>query len=131
MPSLAEVMYLLYILKRGKCLKVMSLPPTAPNVFLHILQVHHAIILDHILLIYHAVVIDKAADEKSPPHLGFGKFGWDIIGGFPIPANANQLTEPPELIQIIACNCIATGKACSTTSTVVIVWEFHAQFNVY
>ena len=38
--------------------------------------------------------------------------------------------QAPELIQIIACNCIATGKTCSTKSAVVIVREFHAKFKV-
>ena len=47
--SLAEARYLLHTLKCGKHLKVMSLPPTTPNLFLHILQVDHAIILDLIL----------------------------------------------------------------------------------
>ena len=37
--SLAEARYLLYTLKRGKHMKVMSLPPTTPNLFRHTLQV--------------------------------------------------------------------------------------------
>ena len=44
--SLAEARYLLYTLKHGKHLNVMSLPPTTPNLFLHVLQVDHALILD-------------------------------------------------------------------------------------
>ena len=47
--SLAEARYLLYTLKCGKQMKVMSLPPTTPNLFRHTLQVNHAIILDLIL----------------------------------------------------------------------------------
>ena len=89
--SWAEARYLLHTLKRGKHLKVMSLPPTTPNLFLHILQVDHAI------------MIGEAVDQQSPPHIHFAKFVWDINGDFLILANANQLTEPPELIQIIAC----------------------------
>ena len=96
----------------------MSLPPTTSNLFLHILQVGYAI------------MICEAADQQSPPHLHFAKFVWGINGDFLILANANQLTEPPELIQIIACKCIATGTTCSTKSAVVIVREFHAQFKV-
>ena len=37
--SLAEASYLLYTLKRGKHMKVMSLPPTTPNLSHHTLQV--------------------------------------------------------------------------------------------
>ena len=76
------------------------------------------------------MMIGEAVDQQSLPHLHFAKFGWDINGGFLILANVNQLTEPPELIQVIACNCIATRKTCSTKSAVVIVREFHAQFKV-
>ena len=47
--SLAEARYLLYTLKHGKHMKVMSQPPTTPNLFRHTLQVDHAIILDLIL----------------------------------------------------------------------------------
>ena len=46
-------------------------------------------------------MIGEAADQQSPPHLHFAKFGWDINDGFLILANANQLTEPLELIQIM------------------------------
>ena len=65
----------------------------------------------------------------KPTHLHFAKFGWDINSDFLILANANQLTEPLELIQIMH-GCIATGKTCSTKSAVVIVREFHTQFKV-
>ena len=100
-PLLAEARYLLYTLKRGKQMKVMSLPPTTPNLFRHTLQVNHAIILDLILWAYYAVMIGEAVDQQSPPHLHFAKFGWDINGGFLILANANQLPEPLELIPIM------------------------------
>ena len=46
-------------------------------------------------------MIGEAVDQQSPPHLHFIKFGWNINGGFLILANANQLTEPLELIQIM------------------------------
>ena len=97
--SLAEARYLLYTLKRGKHMKVMSLPPTTPKPISSYLA-SHAIILDLILWAYHAIMIE-AVDQQSPPHLHFAKFGWDINGGFLILANANQLTEPLELIQIM------------------------------
>ena len=102
--SMAEARYLLYTRKRGKPLKLMSLPPTAPNLLLHILRAHHA------------VMLGKAANQHSPPILDFTKFGWDINDGIPIPATANQPAGPPELLQVIACNCTAAGKACSTQS---------------
>ena len=100
--SLAEVSwYLLYTLKCGKHMKVMSLPPTTPDLFHHTLKVDQAIILDLILCAYYAVMIGEAVDQQRPPHLHFAKFGWDFNGGFLILANANELTEHLELIQIM------------------------------
>ena len=98
--SLAEARYLLYTLKRGKHMKV-HLPPTTPSLFHHTLQVDHAIILDLIVWAHYAIMIGEATDQQNPPHLHFAKSGWDINGGFLILANANQLTEPLELIQIM------------------------------
>ena len=46
-------------------------------------------------------MIGEAVDQQNPPHLHFAKSGWDINGGFLILANANQLTESLELIQIM------------------------------
>ena len=46
-------------------------------------------------------MIGEAVDQQSLPHLHFAKFSWDISGDFLILANANQLTEPLELIQIM------------------------------
>ena len=60
---MAEAKYLLYTCKHGKPLKVMSLPLTTPNIFLHSLQPHHA------------VTLDKAADQQCPPHQHYTKFG--------------------------------------------------------
>ena len=60
---MAEAKHLLYTCKRGKPLKVMSLPLTTPNIFLHSLQPHHA------------VTLDKAADQQCPPQQHYTKFG--------------------------------------------------------
>ena len=60
---MAEAKYLLYTCKRGKPLKVMSLPLIIANIFLHSLQPHHA------------VTLDKAADHQCPPHQHYTKFG--------------------------------------------------------
>ena len=84
--------YLLYTHKHGKPPKVMSLPPTSQHLLLHILRASHV------------VMLGKAADQQSSPHLEFAKFGREI-----------QTAGPPELIQIIAFNSIATAQSCSTT----------------
>ena len=50
--SLAEARYLLYTLKRGKHMKVMSLSPTTLNLFRHTLQVRPSYLIlscEHIM----------------------------------------------------------------------------------
>ena len=73
--SMAEARYLLYTSKCDKPLKLMSLPPTAPNLLLHTLLAHHA------------VMLGKAANQQSPPNLDFAKFGWDINDGIRKPTS--------------------------------------------
>ena len=80
--------------------KVMALPPTTPNLHLHILRTHHAVILG------------KAADKSHPPKLVLTQFGREIKDGIPIPAISKKPAGPQELIDVIACNCTAAGKAC-------------------
>ena len=120
----------IYTFKCGKQMKVMSLPPTTPNLFRHTLQVNHAIILDLILWAYYAVMIGEAVDQQSPPHLLFytvwlGHQRWLSDSSKCKPTNRASGTNSDN-----ACNCIATGKTCSTKFAVVIVSEFYAQFQV-
>ena len=41
-------------------------------------------------------------------------FGWEIRDGIPIPVIAQGDPAPPELINVIQCQCRAQGKKCST-----------------
>ena len=80
----------------------MSLPPTEPNLFLHILRVHLQTILT------------KSADQKAPPKLDIMKYGWEIKDGTPVPATSDQLPGPQELMDVVGCGCKAMTKACGT-----------------
>jgi hypothetical protein len=101
---MSETRYRIYTRKSGKLPKLMSLPPTEQNLFLHILRAHLQTILG------------KSADKQGPPELDITKFGWEIKDDIPVPAIANQLPGPTELMDVVRCNCKAVGKACATGS---------------
>ena len=58
----------------------------------------------------------KAADQQGPPDesADITHFGWEIQDGIPTPAIAQGDPAPPELIDVIQCQCRAQGKKCST-----------------
>ena len=43
-------------------------------------------------------------------------FGWVIQNDIPIPAVAQGAPAPPELVDVIRCQCKAQGKQCSTVT---------------
>lgn len=95
--------YHLYTKKPGKHLKIMSLPPTDVNLFQHILRAHLQTILA------------KAADQTAPPDLDITKFGWKVKDdGIPVPVTSDQPPGPPELMDVVRCDCKAPLKACNT-----------------
>ena len=55
-----------YNIYSGKLLKIMSLPPTEKNLYLHILRAHLQVILA------------KAADQQAPPYLNITDYGWKL-----------------------------------------------------
>jgi len=58
----------------------------------------------------------KAADHKGPPDesVNITHFGREIWDGISIPFIAQGDPAPPELINVIPCQCRAQGKKCST-----------------
>ena len=90
--------------KKKKNPKVMALPPTSANLMQHILRAHLQ------------VMLWKAADCKGPPDesTDITKFGWVYRDGIPTPVIAEGDPAPPELLDVIRCQCKAQGKKCST-----------------
>ena len=92
--------------KNKKTPKIMALPPTSANILLHVLRAHLQ------------VMLWKAADHEAPPDesADITHFGWVIQNDIPIPAVAQGAPAPPELVDVIRCQCKAQGKQCSTVA---------------
>lgn len=90
--------------KRKKPPKVMSLPPTSPNLLHHILRAHLQ------------VMLWKAADNVAPPDesADITTFGWEYQDGIPTPVLSKADPAPPVLLDVIQCHCKATKKKCGT-----------------
>ena len=84
--------------------KVKALPATSPNLFLHVLRAHLQ------------TMLWKAADQQSPPDesMYITDFGWKIRDDVPVSAIAEGDPAPPQLSDMINCQCKAVGKKCST-----------------
>ena len=84
--------------------KIMALPPTSPNLMLHVWRAHLQIMLQ------------KVADHQTPPDecSNITNFGWKIGDGIPVPVTGASDPAPPQLIDVIWCQCKAQGKKCST-----------------
>lgn len=84
--------------------KVTALPPTSANLLHHALRAH----LQSMLW--------KSADQHEPPDVSsrITQFGWDFKDDIPIPVISHGHPAPPELIDMIKCNCKAQGKMCSS-----------------
>lgn len=91
---------------KKKSPKVMALPPTSANLLQHALRAHLQIMLW------------KAADQQAPPEVSatITDFGWEVQNGIPVPVMATGVPAPPELVNVIRCQCRAEGKKCSTVS---------------
>ena len=82
------------IRKKGKAMRIMSLPPTDLNLFLHVKRAHL-----HMLL-------RKAADKMGPPDVSISEYGWELAC-----KEANCRCHRVKLSCIINCLCTA-GDAC-------------------
>jgi len=100
--SMNVARYQIYSRKQGKPMRIMALPPTETNLFLHVRRAHLQMMLW------------KAADQQGPPHVDITRFRWEVNDGIPSPSFDTDPPAPPGLIDVISCGCKAEGKACST-----------------
>jgi len=101
--SMESARFMLFT-KKKKSPKVMALPPTTKNLLQHVLRAHLQ------------VMLWKAADHQAPPaeSSNITNFGWHVTDGIPTPVLDQGDPAPPELIDVIRCQCRAQGKKCST-----------------
>ena len=104
--SMTQACYNLYTRKQGKPMRIMSLPPTDLNLFLHVKRAHLQMLLW------------KAADQLGPPDVSITEYGWEIQDGLICPSIYSGPPGPPLLMNVISCRCRAEGKACKETKTV-------------
>ncbi len=101
--AIEDVRFTLFT-KKKKNPKIMALPPTSANLLLHVLRAHLQ------------VTLWKAADQEAPPDesAGITHFGWVIQNDIPVPAVAQSAPAPPELVNVIKCQCKVQGKQCNS-----------------
>ena len=102
--TMNEARYNLFTKKKGKLMRIMSLPPTDNNLLHHMKRAHLEMILW------------KAADKKGPPKVDFIKLGWTMKDGIPMPTFAADSPAPPELLNVLSCTCKIEGRACSSAN---------------
>ena len=89
--SIESARFTLYT-RNKKSPKVKALPPTSPNLFLHVLRAHLQ------------AMLWKAADQQSPDEsTSLTDFGWKIRDDVPVPAVAERDPAPPQLSDVINC----------------------------
>ena len=90
--------------KKKRNPKEMALPPISANLLQRILRAHLQ------------VMVWKAANCEGPPDESsdITNFGWEFPAEIPIPVIAEGYPAPPELLDVIQCQCKAQGKKCST-----------------
>ena len=86
--------------KRKNPPKIMALPPTSANSSYHVLWAHLQ------------VMLWKAADHQAPPSesADITNFGWDMQEGIPVPKMNQNDPVPPNLMDVIRCQCRAKEK---------------------
>ena len=64
------------------------------------------------------ITLWKAADQQAPTVVSvtITDFGWEFKNDIPVPVMATTDQAPPELVDVIRCQCRAQGKKCSTLS---------------
>ncbi len=89
---------------KKKSPKVMALPPTSANLLQHVLRAHLQ------------TMLWKVADQEGPPDesTNITHFGWEFRDDIPVLVIAQGDLAPPELIDVIQCQCRAQSKKCST-----------------
>ena len=95
--SMGKARHRLFISKKGKTLRVMALPPTEPNLMLHLLRVQHAMILA------------KSVVKDAPPVLDITSCGYDVKDSCVNPVISKLPARTDSIIDSIACSCAAVG----------------------
>ena len=72
--SVTQARYNLYTRKQAKPLRIMLLPPTDTNLYLHVRRAHLQMLLW------------KAADQQGPPDVSIADYGWKIDDGITCPS---------------------------------------------
>ena len=101
---MTQARYNLYTRKQGTPMRIMSLPPTDLNLFLHVKRTHLEMLLW------------KAADQLGPPDVSITEYGWEIQDGLICPSIYSGPPGPPLLMSEISCRCRAEGKAGKETN---------------
>ena len=97
--SMTQARYNLYIRKQGKPQRILLLPPTDTNLYLHVRRAHLQMLLW------------KAADQQGSPDVSIAEYGWKIDDGITCPSIDSGPPGPPLLINVISCRCRAKDKA--------------------
>ncbi|KAK3098071.1 hypothetical protein FSP39_015885 [Pinctada imbricata] len=99
--SLESARFNLFRLKKRNP-KVSALPPTSANLKQHAMRAHLQ------------VMLWKAANRQGPPieAMDITNFGWTFEDGFPVPVIDQGIPAPPELTEVIRCQCKAQDKKC-------------------
>ena len=90
--------------KTGKPTRIMALPTTDVNLYLHVRIAHLQMMLR------------KAADQQGPPKVATTQFGWEVKGCISSSCVDSGLPAPQGLTDVINCGCKSEGKARSTES---------------
>ena len=75
----------------------MALPPTEPNLMLHLVSIQHALILA------------KSTVKDTPPFLDITSCGWDVKDGCVNLVISKLPTRTDVIMDSIACSCAAVG----------------------
>ena len=98
--SMTQARYNLYTRKQAKPLRILLLPPTDTNLYLHVRRTHLQMLLW------------KAADQQGSPDVSIADYGWKIDDGITCPSTDSGPPGPPLLMNVISCRCRAKDKAC-------------------
>ena len=96
--SMTQASYNVYTRKQGNTLRIMSLPSTDLNLFLHVKRAHL-----HMLLW-------KVADHLGPPAVSISEYGLEIQDGLICPSIYSGPPEPPLLMNVVVQKARHTRK---------------------
>ena len=98
--SMTQTRYNLYTCKQRKPLRIMLLPPTDTNLYIHVRHAHMEMLLW------------KAAGQQCPPNVPISEYGWKKDDSITCPSIDSGPPGPPLPTDVISCRCRAKDKAC-------------------